>query len=188
MVMAWEFPFKQALLIRTICTQLLKNKRSPWGLLWLKGLRRESSYLEITLRNTFTFLLEDWCQRLYEKRLLDKYPISDYTSKSERNGTLLLLGYKSNWICSLTKVLKTMVSNTVWDISLSSMSNVLLHTLSCAPGSFPWYSIPMPLICYILICKSRSRHNLPEVLLLTPTLQASVKPSYHTKNVSTTGI
>lgn len=61
----------------------------------LGGLHRESSYLEITPRSTFTFSLEDWCHRLYENRLLDKYSVSDYTSKTEQNGTSLLLGYKS---------------------------------------------------------------------------------------------
>ena len=86
-----------------------------------------------------------------------------------------------NWICSIRKVLKTMASNTAWHVNLSSMSNALLHTLSCTPGSLSWYSMSTPLICYILIYKSRSRSNLPKSLLLIRTLQASVKSSYHNK-------
>lgn len=43
------------------------------------------------------------------------------------------------------------------------------------------WGVSTPLICYILICKSRSRSNLPKSLLLTHTLQASVKSSYHPK-------
>lgn len=46
-----------------------------------------------------------------------------------------------------------------------------------------WYSMYIPLIYYILICKTGSSSNLPESLLIThKKLQASVSPLYHTKS------
>lgn len=104
-----------------------------------------------------------WLNTLYQTTLL----------KPNRMEPRYCWAINQNWIFSITKVLKTMASNAAWHVNLSRMSNALLHTLSCTPGSLLCYSMCMPLISYILICNSRSRSNLPESLL-TRMLLASV--------------